>query len=55
MLHKAIVWKINDEVSFGYPSIKSIPDINGATISEHIKKHSEDKKFKSKGKEFIFI
>ncbi len=51
---KALVWLVNDEVSFGYPSIKSVHDINGATLTEHMQRNKETKTFKSKGKVFIF-
>lgn len=50
---KPLVWKINDEVSFGYCSYKDVKKPSTATICEHVNKN--ECSFKSCGKEFLFV
>lgn len=50
---KALVWKVNDEVSFGYCSYSDVKKPSIATITEHVAKN--ERSFKSCGKEFLFV
>lgn len=50
---KALVWKVNDEISFGYTSYKDVKKPSIATIIEHVNKN--ERSFKSCGKEFLFV
>lgn len=50
---KALIWKVNDEVSFGYCSYISVKKPSTATIIEHINKN--ERSFFSCGKEFLFV